>query len=129
MFSPYSPAFASDAGTLWFFVTAALEEAGVTALFVLAPGEADEHAFIQIIKKAITATTPRMTVFHQSRGCVLLNIVFMVFLLFLQLPVNLPSGSLRAGSAQSSNASAALHTASFRAPPRAAMASSEERRF
>src|SRR5467141_3102066 len=93
MFSPYSPAFANDAGTLCSLVIAALEETGATVLFVLLAGEADEHAFIQIIKKAITATTPRVTVFHQSRGCLLLSIVFMVFLLFLQTSVNLPSGS------------------------------------
>jgi hypothetical protein len=67
-------------------VAAELEAGGVTALFVLAAsGEPDEHAFNQITKKTITASPPRATVFHQSRGSLLYS-VSIVLLLFLQLP-------------------------------------------
>src|SRR5258708_4562412 len=85
MFSPYSPAFDSDVGTLPCAVLAELAVRGVTALFVLAaPCEPDEHAVIQIIIITTTANKPRATGFHQSRGS-LLDTLSIVFLLFLQL--------------------------------------------
>jgi hypothetical protein len=60
MFSPYSPAFASDAGTLSVLVRVGLGVAGVAALFVLAvSGELDEHALNHKIKKPISAITTR----------------------------------------------------------------------
>jgi hypothetical protein len=64
-------------------VTAVLA-AGVVVL--VARGEPDKHAVYEIIKKASNATTPRATVFHQSRGWRVLIIVFIVLLLLLQLP-------------------------------------------
>src|SRR5258705_10373650 len=87
MFSPYSPALDSDAGTLSVLVTAELAVGGIAALFFLvAPGETDEHAVNQLISKAaISATRPRATVFHQSCGSLVLNIVFIFLPLFLQV--------------------------------------------
>src|ERR1700741_3888439 len=84
MFSAYSPALASDAGTLSVLVTVELLVGDVAALFaalfVLAvSGERDVHAPIQIIKNRITTNRPRAAVFHQSCGS-LLNTLSIVLL-------------------------------------------------
>jgi hypothetical protein len=95
MFSPYSPASDSEVGTLSSVVFAGAAEAGgagVSLVFAVASSalstlrETDEHAFNQIIKKQITTGTPVATMFHHSRGSLLLNTVFIVLLLFFQLP-------------------------------------------
>ena len=80
MFSAYSPALASDSGTLSVLVAVGLLVGDVAALFVLAvSGERDVHASIQIIKNTITTTRPRAAVFHQSCGS-LLNTLSIVLL-------------------------------------------------
>jgi hypothetical protein len=60
--------------------SAFLDVSGLRILVVL---EVDEHAVNQIIKKALAATAQSATVFHQLRGCLILNIVFIALLLFL----------------------------------------------
>src|SRR5258705_13777007 len=86
MFSPYSPAFDSDVGTLPCPVLAELAVRSVTALFVLAaPCKPDEHAVIQIIIITTTVNKPRATVFFQSRGS-LLNSLSISYSFFSILP-------------------------------------------
>jgi hypothetical protein len=91
MFSPYSPAFASDAGALSCVVRGelALAAAGllvfaVGSFWLTAFREVDMQAFSQIIKKTITTNTPSAIVFHQSRGNLFLTVVFIVLLLFFK---------------------------------------------
>src|SRR6185436_606037 len=80
MFSAYSPALASDAGTLSVLVTVELLVGDVEARFVFAvSGERDVHASTQIIKNTITTNRPRAAVFHQSCGS-LLNTLSIVLL-------------------------------------------------
>src|SRR3954469_14181769 len=95
MFSPYSPASASELGTLSPVVFTGLAEAGdagVSLTFAAAllelPAfcETVVHAFIQMTKLAITAMAPRAAVFHQLCGSLPLNIEFIVLVLVLQPP-------------------------------------------
>src|SRR5258705_2284208 len=86
MFSPYSPAFASEVGTLAPAVFTELAAAGFAAVLLVLLCELDEHAFNQIIKKAITATAANAVVFHQSRDRLVAISLFIVLSPFIQAP-------------------------------------------